>query len=137
MKRFVLKNALRKIIYPFTLLLLLGITVCCVTATARGQENMELAEKERFYQEQERELLGDMKQELAQKGFVGSGVTLNRVVVGDTERTYTFTIHHSRIDAMAPADRERLAEQLMAVTESFLCAAPEDSCEFGCRFLIR
>ena len=58
------------------------------------------------------------------------------VVEGEVNRTYTFTIHHRRIDMMEPAEREALAEQLRKLAETFKTASPEDECAFQYDFLI-
>ncbi|MBR1702495.1 MAG: hypothetical protein IJ716_11135 [Lachnospiraceae bacterium] len=67
-------------------------------------------------------------------GYAHCGITLNRVVEKNTERTYTFTIHHRKIDRLDSAEREALMQRLKVLAENFPCASPEDRCEFEYQF---
>lgn len=127
---------MRKLLFGLVAAILLGITVLGVAGTVRAQENWEMVEKEQFYKAQERELLDNTAKQMERMGFLHCGITLNRVVEGEVNRTYTFTIHHRRIDQMEPAEREALADQLRKLTETFKTASPEDVCAFQYDFLI-
>ncbi|MBR1853626.1 MAG: hypothetical protein IJ794_10890 [Lachnospiraceae bacterium] len=127
---------MRKWLFGLMAAILFGITVLGVAGTVRAQENLEMAEKEQFYKEQERELLDNTTKQMEHMGFFHCGITLNRVVEGEVNRTYTFTIHHKRIDLMEPAEREALADQLRELAETFETASPEDVCKFQYEFLI-
>ena len=125
---------MKNYLYGIAVLFLVGMIGFCVKETVRGQEQLELAEKEQFYREQEKVLLRETEEQLTQMGYAHCGITLNRVVEKNTERTYTFTIHHRKIDRMDPAEREALMQELKALAEKFPCASPEDSCEFEYQF---
>lgn len=103
---------------------------------AKAQGEAENAAKDKWYAEQERALLEDVRQYLSCKGFENSGVTLTRVLYGDGERSYTFKIHHRRIDLMSEQEREALSEELLKLTSGYKKATITDTCEFRCEFLI-
>ena len=122
--------------YGLVVVLLAGITIFCVKDTVCGQEKLELAAKEQFYREQEQAVLRDTEELLEQMGYVHCGITLNRVVEGNTNRLYTFTIHHRKIDRMDEEERQVLSEKLRTLTEEFPCASQGDNCEFTYSFFI-
>lgn len=117
-------------------LLLILVTGFSVVGTVRGQEDTLAIEEEHFYRKQEEILLEDTREALKQLGFSNSGVTLNRVVDAEGDRTYTFTIHHSRIDSMTDSGRRELASRLETLTEEFPVAVPGGKCTFLYEFLI-
>lgn len=112
------------------------VTVLCAACIVRSRETLSDRELERWYRERETELVSDTRAYLNGGGFRDSGVSLTRVVSPEGERSYTFTIHHRRIDRMAESGRQRLREELAALAEDFVCAAPGESCEFRYEFLI-
>lgn len=112
------------------------VAVLCAACTARSRETLSDRELERWYRERETELVADTRAYLNGGGFRDSGVSLTRVVSPEGGRSYTFTIHHRRIDRMEESRRQRLKEELAALTEDFACAAPGESCEFSYEFLI-
>ena len=116
------------------------IALVCVIAflavgTVKGQEDFQRIEKEMWYSAREAELLADTREYLSDAGFLNSGVTLNRTVDEVGARSYTFTIHHRRIDSMDEAGRQKLCGELSALTESFIKVSQGDSCTFAYKFL--
>lgn len=107
----------------------------CAAGVASGREKARNAEWERWYREREAALLADTKAYLTGMGFRDSGVTLNRVVDGRGDRTYTFTIHHRRIDKMSEEERQKLCGDLRILTEGFAAASLDESCTFCYDFL--
>lgn len=116
------------------------VALVCVIAflavrTVQGQEDPQRIAKEMWYIERETELLADTREYLSDAGFRNSGVTLSRTVGAEGNRSYTFTIHHRRIDCMDEAGRQALREELSVLTEPFVKMAQEDSCTFEYRYL--
>lgn len=110
--------------------------VFCVTGTVHGQEDIQRAEREHWYREREASLLADTREYLSDAGFLNSGVTLSRTVDAEGNRSYTFTIHHRKIDCMDEKGRQALGEKLLVLTENFADMSREDGCTFSYRFLI-
>lgn len=119
------------IVVSFVLILFIFF---CAVGTVQGQENICRVEKERWYREREAALLADTRQYLSESGFRDSGVTLSRTVDAEGSRSYTFTIHHRRIDCMDGNGRQALEEELMALTGTFADDAQGDSCVFSYSF---
>lgn len=117
-------------------LLFVCAAALCAACTARGQEAPAGGEEENWYREQELLLTEDVRKYLNGEGFRDSGVSLTRVVSPEGTRSYTFTIHHRRIDRMAERGRRNLEAELAALTEDFVCDAPGEDCEFSYEFLI-
>lgn len=122
-------------VFGFLTFALLFFIVFCVAGTVQAREDIQRTEKECWYREREAVLLADTREYLSDAGFCNSGVTLNRVVDEEGVRSYTFTIHHRRIDCMDEAGRQRLCGELKTLTDSFVKTAQKDRCTFAYRFL--
>ncbi len=125
---------MKRIFFVLTIAILISLTGIGVAGTVRAQEKPEIAEKEQFYREQERQLLKCTGEQMERMGFYHCGITLNRVVERETERKYTFTIHHKKIDRMDAKEKENLAEELEKLAEDFGVAEPGDVCTFQYAF---
>ena len=121
------------------ILALVGVFLFCTADTVRGQEALDVKEREAFYRAQEEQLLRQTRCLLREQGFGDSGVTLNRVVERE-ERIYTFTIHHRRLDDMEEGKRREtvaaLEEDLRTLTVEFPGAAEGANCVFVYEFMI-
>ena len=115
-------------------LVLIFFIAFCVVGTVHGQEDIRRAEKELWYRERETTLLTDTRQYLNEAGFRDSGVTLSRTVDAEGNRSYTFTIHHRKIDCMDENGRQALGEELMGLTKTFADKAQGDKCTFSYSF---
>lgn len=100
------------IIFLATTILLVAVSAFFITGTVISQTDIGEQEMENFYREQEKELLGQTKEQLKNLGYADSGVTLTRVVNEEGNREYTFTIHHRKIDKMSVEERAELAAEL-------------------------
>ncbi len=124
---------------PFLIIavILVGIIGCSMVLTVKGQSTGAgvNADKEAYYRQMEEQLLQETKTYLSDRGFVNSGVTLNRIVDANGKREYTFTIHHSRIDKMDGAEKYDLQTELL---ERGVAAEKEAfaECSFRYEFLI-
>lgn len=120
-------------------MILTFVIICMVLFGAAGSvkaQRQEHVRRERQYREREEELLKQIRTYLTGRGFLNSGVTLNRTVEEERGRIYTVTVHHSRIDRMREEERERLGEQLEDLCGDMFRTGPEESCRFQYRFLI-
>lgn len=121
--------------------MILTFAVICIVlfgaaVSVKAQRQTEHVRRERQYREREAELLTQIRTYLTGRGFLNSGVTLNRTVKEERDRIYTVTVHHSRIDRMREEERERLGEQLEDLCGDMFRVGPEESCRFQYRFLI-
>lgn len=70
--------------------------------------------QEAYYEQLEREYIGQVKQFLTQQGYRYSGVTLSRTVDGEGLRSYRLSVHHSGLDRL---EDEALSEMLGQMEE--------------------
>lgn len=116
--------------FTVTTIVLIAIIAFLASCTVISQSDIGAQEIENYYRTQERELLQETKVQLTEMGFQNSGVTLTRVVDEAGKREYTFTIHHGKIDKMDEAEREELANMLLATAEI------DENCTFCHEFLL-
>ena len=122
-------NLQKSILFMITTLLLILISVFCITGTVISQTDIGASEMENFYREQEKLLLGETKDRLEELGYANSGVTLTRVVDDAGNREYTFTIHHKKIDKLSGEEQSALADKLVCDTSAL------ENCSFYHEFL--
>lgn len=87
----------------------------CITGSIRSQAADTLRAQEAYYEQLEREYIGQVRSFLAEQGYRNSGVTLSRIVDEDGQRSYRVLIHHSaisRLDEKALAELLRQAQEL-------------------------
>lgn len=125
---------MRNRFFWFVTVMLTVITVLFTGGTVQRLEKHQSRSGERLYRERESALLADTRDRLEQAGFCHSGVTLNRTVGAEGDRSYIFTIHHAEIDSMDDAQREALERKLEELTRHFE-ADGEARCSFSYRFL--
>lgn len=90
----------------------LGIVMAAVlfiTGSINSQAADTLKAQEEYYEQLEREYIGQVRSFLTQQGYRNSGVTLSRVVDDEGQRSYTILVHHSAMDQL---EDEKLAELL-------------------------
>lgn len=112
-----------------TILLVLIAAFFCV-GTVMSRTDLDARELEEYYLAKEQELTREIRETLEAKGFENSGVTVTRVVETDGSRLYTVTVHHGRIDGMCEEEREKLLEELKAISFT------DDQCSFFHQFLL-
>ena len=112
-----------------TILLVLIAAFFCV-GTVMSRTDLDARELEEYYLAKEQELTREIRETLEAKGFENSGVTVTRVVETDGSRLYIVTVHHGRIDGMCEEEREKLLEELKAISFT------DDRCSFFHQFLL-
>lgn len=93
--------------------LLIAISVFCITGTVRSQSRAEGHEMEKYYHLQEMDMLAQTREKLEALGYSDSGVNLTRVVDEAGGREYTFAIHHRKIGTLAEEELEELERVLI------------------------
>lgn len=88
--------------------LLVLISVLAVSGTVLSQSSAGSREQKEYYRMLEQEYVKSVQDYLEEQGYVNSGVTMNRMIEADGSMEYTVTIHHRRISALDPAQRDEL-----------------------------
>lgn len=111
-------------------LVLLVLVALCFKITATARVRFERQELLNYCREQEKRLVGEVRDYLSDQGYRDSGVTLTRTCYEDGSMQYRLKVHHGRIDAMEESEREALLAELSAFT------FPMDRCTFVQEFFI-
>lgn len=101
----------------------------CIAGSIKSQAADILRAREAYYEQLEREYIGQVRNYLAEQGYHNSGVTLSRIVDEEGQRSYRVLIHHS---AMSRLEEEALTE-LLGQTEAMGFCAPD--CSFTAQVL--
>lgn len=96
---------------------LIGISVFCMSATAYSSERIERRERESCYREIETAYVKEIRTFLAEEGYADSGVMMTKVIDADESRAYTVTIHHRSILALGQEDRQQLCSALATIPQ--------------------
>lgn len=105
-----------QIITWISAVVLIGISVFCMSATAYSRERIERRERESCYRELEAAYVQEIRTFLAGEGYSDSGVMMTRVIDADESRAYTVTIHHRSILALGQEERQQLNGKLKAIS---------------------
>lgn len=106
---------MRKKNFSFVIAVIISALVIsfCMTETVMGQSKADHRREKQYYSSMEKEYYADMKELLAQKGYINSGITIRWVLEETGERNYTVMIHHRRITQLDDAGKEELLQELM------------------------
>lgn len=85
-----------------------------VTGGIESQAADTRKDREAYYQQLEREYIGRVRDYLEGQGYRSSGVTLNRIVDSDGQRSYKVLVHHG---AICRLEEEAQAEVLERIEE--------------------
>lgn len=96
------------------ILIAVAVLWLCFGITVSAKARMEREERDRYYLQQERIVIRQVRDFLEDRGFCNSGVTMGRIVYGDGRTEYRLTIHHGLINALDEQERETLLEELAA-----------------------
>ncbi len=83
-----------------------------ISGSIKSQAADTLKAQEVYYEQLEREYIGQVRCFLSERGYRNSGVTLGRIVDNEGHRSYTVLIHHSAMDILT---QEQLADLLKQV----------------------
>ena len=70
-------------IWGLTAIMLSMVAAMCITGSIRSQAADTLRAQEAYYEQLEREYIGQVRSFLAEQGYRNSGVTLSRIVDGE------------------------------------------------------
>lgn len=124
------KGMSKTLIFGMAVIGLSMVIIGMTTMTVRSQSRLEQAQIERYYREQENEMVRQVRTFLNENGFDDSGVSLTRVVNEDGSREYTLTVHHRKITALSDEGREELKKELAE------CNFEGENCSFNQEFLV-
>lgn len=108
------RSWMREVKCCLTAILLAVIAAICVMGSIQSQAADIQKDREAYYEQLEREYIGRVRQFLEEQGYRSSGVTLNRVVDGDGQRSYKVLVHHG---ALGRLEEEARAEVLGQIEE--------------------
>lgn len=103
-----------RVIWGLAAIMLSMTAAMCITGSIRSQAADTLRAQEAYYEQLEREYIGQVRSFLAEQGYRNSGVTLSRIVDGEGQRSYKVLIHHG---AIVRLEEEALAELLEQVRD--------------------
>ena len=89
-----MREGARRVIITVSALVLIGITVFCISGTVHSSEKEERREREKYYREIYAEYVKEVRFFLNEEGYSNSGVTMTKVIDEEENRSYTMTIHH-------------------------------------------
>lgn len=101
-----------RIIWGWAAIVLSMAAAMCIAGSIKSQAADTLRAQEAYYEQLEREYIGQVKNFLTEQGYRNSGVTLSRIVDGEGQRRYRVLIHHSAIDRLEEEARAELLEQV-------------------------
>lgn len=94
------------ILWGLVTIVLAMVVAIGVAGSIKSQAADTWKAQEAYYEQLEREYISQVRQFLEEQGYRSSGVTLNRVVDCDGQRSYKVLVHHGALD--------RLEEQAQA-----------------------
>ncbi|MDE5893050.1 MAG: hypothetical protein K2H45_09030 [Acetatifactor sp.] len=98
-----------RIMWGLAAMALAAAAALCIAGSIKSQAADTLEAQEAYYEQLEREYIGQVRGFLAEQGYRNSGVTLSRIVDGEGQRSYRVLIYHGAISRL---DEEALAELL-------------------------
>ncbi len=112
-----MREGTKRVIMTISVLVLIAITVFCISGTVYSSEKVERREREKYYRELEAEYVKEIRFFLNEEGYLNSGVTMTKVIDEEENRSYTVTIHHRRIGNLQQEEQEQLQEELSQIKE--------------------
>lgn len=101
-----------RIIWGLAVIMLSMVAAMCITGSIKSQAADTLRAQEAYYEQLEREYIGQVRSFLAEQGYRNSGVTLSRIVDGEGQRSYKVLIHHGAILRLEEEALTELLEQV-------------------------
>lgn len=101
-----------RILWAVVTIVLVMVSALWITGSIRTQAADTAASQEVYYEQMEREYISRVRNFLTEQGYRNSGVTLNRIVNTDRERSYTVQVHHSAIDKLTEEEVAELLGQI-------------------------
>lgn len=102
-------------VWMMTIVFVFGLAVA--VQGVKGQEENSY-EKEQYYDIVEEKFLEVLREELEEKGFYNTGITMTKVLEEDGSRKYSTEIHNKSITYLNEQEKEELKEDLMELAFS-------------------
>lgn len=99
-------------IWGLTAIMLAMTAAICIAGSIKSQAADTLRAREIYYEQLEREYIGQVRSFLAEQGYRNSGVTLNRIVDGEGQRSYKVLVYHGAIVRLEEEALTELLEQV-------------------------
>lgn len=100
------------IMWGLAAIVLAMTTAVCIAGSIKSQAADTWKAQEEYYQQLEREYIGRVRQFLEERGYHSSGVTLNRIVDGDGQRSYKVLVHHGALNRLEEEAQAEVLEQI-------------------------
>lgn len=101
-----------RIIWGLAAIVLSMAAAMCIAGSIKSQAADTLRTQEAYYEQLEREYIGQVRSFLTEQGYRNSGVTLSRIVDGEGQRRYRVLIHHGAIVRLEEEELVELLEQV-------------------------
>ena len=101
-----------RIIWGLAAIVLSMAAAMCIAGSIKSQAADTLRAQEAYYEQLEREYIGQVRNFLTEQGYRNSGVTLSRIVDGEGQRRYRVLIHHGAIVRLEEEAQTELLEQV-------------------------
>lgn len=88
--------------------ILVFISVLCISGTVISQEKGKSKVEERYYYQAQQDYVKAVRRFLGEQGYKNSGVTMTYVLTENGSREYTVTIHHKKISALSDGEKNVL-----------------------------
>lgn len=88
--------------------ILVLISVLCISGTVISQEKGKSKVDEIFYYQAQQDYVKKVRHFLSEQGYKNSGVTMTYVLTDEGSREYTVTIHHKKISALDEGEKVQL-----------------------------
>lgn len=99
-------------IWGLAAIMLAMTAAMCIAGSIKSQAADTLRAQEAYYEQLEREYIGQVRSFLAEQGYRNSGVTLSRIVDGEGQRSYKVLIYHGAIVRLEEEALTELLEQV-------------------------
>ena len=93
-----MREGARRVIITVSALVLIGITVFCISGTVHSSEKVERRERENYYREIEAEYVKEVRFFLNEEGYSNSGITMTKVIDEEENRSYANELDVQFID---------------------------------------
>lgn len=103
-------------VWMTTIILVMGMAAVVVQGVKGQDENSR--DKEQYYDVVEDKFLQVLRENLEEREFYNSGITMTKVLEEDGSRRYKTEIHNKRINNLEEQERELLKNELMELSFS-------------------
>lgn len=100
------------ILWGLVTIVLAMVTAIGIAGSIKSQAADTWKAQEAYYEQLERDYISRVRQFLDEQGYRSSGVTLNRVVDCDGQRSYKVLVHHGALGRLEEEAQAQVLEQI-------------------------